>query len=185
MKKAVLPLLMLLVSLPPAAVGDTFYVIHLENGGRLLTPQYWEEDIYVKFHIGGGTMGIEKKSVRKIEQSTREIDGTQHVKQPEKGGAQPDAEPRDAVSPVPKTDALEATKKDPGIVRELSTLETKFGSRSGMSLEKLQDLKKELTVLRDKIVSNRLQHDHLAEVNRIADMRFFVNDLILIKSKNR
>jgi len=46
-------------------------------------------------------------------------------------------------------------------------------------------LKNDLTILRDKIVSSEREDDFREEVNNIADMRFFTNDLIIIKSKNR
>ncbi|MBM4314035.1 MAG: hypothetical protein FJ122_08975 [Deltaproteobacteria bacterium] len=68
MKKAFIMLfIFLLPSLLPA-VGDASYIIHLKNGGRFLTPQYWEEDDYVKLSVAGGTMEIEKNTVLKIEQ---------------------------------------------------------------------------------------------------------------------
>lgn len=68
MKKAfVLFLLFFLPSLLPA-LGDASYVIHLKNGGRLVTPQYWEEDGYVKLSVAGGVMGIETDTVLKIEE---------------------------------------------------------------------------------------------------------------------
>ena len=67
MKKIVLLLIMLLIPLLFPTLGDASYVIHLKNGGKFMTPHYWEKDNYVTFYIVGGTMGIEKKSVRKIE----------------------------------------------------------------------------------------------------------------------
>ena len=54
-----------------------------------------------------------------------------------------------------------------------------------MSIDELNDLKNDLTVLGDKIVSSRLENDFLEESNKIVDMRFFVNDLLIIKSRNR
>ena len=43
------------------------YVIHLKTGGRFLTPKYWEENREIKFYIAGGIMGVENRSVSKIE----------------------------------------------------------------------------------------------------------------------
>jgi hypothetical protein len=43
------------------------YVIHLKTGGRFLTPKYWEENQEIKFYIAGGVMGVENRSVSKIE----------------------------------------------------------------------------------------------------------------------
>ena len=67
MKKLILPLMILALTCPFPAAIHASYIIHLENGGQFLTPQYWEEDNYVNFYIVGGTMGIEKNTVRKIE----------------------------------------------------------------------------------------------------------------------
>jgi hypothetical protein len=99
MKKTILPFLMLLISLLLPVVSDASYIIHLENGGRFLTPQYWEEDNYVKFYIAGGMMGIEKKSVRKIERSTIDLDGIYEMKKPEKRPAEAEPKAEKILSP--------------------------------------------------------------------------------------
>jgi hypothetical protein len=44
-----------------------FFAIHLNNGGRFLTPRYWEENQEIKFYIAGGVMGIEKRNILKID----------------------------------------------------------------------------------------------------------------------
>ena len=62
---------MLLISPLLPAGSDASYIIHLKNGGRFLTPQYWEENNYVNFYVVGGTMGIEKNSVKKIRKLDR------------------------------------------------------------------------------------------------------------------
>ncbi|MBU4581804.1 MAG: hypothetical protein KKH02_05220 [Proteobacteria bacterium] len=187
MKKAILPFLMLLIPLLLPAVSDASYIIHLENGGQLLTPQYWEEDNYINFYIAGGLMGIEKNSVRTIERSTLDLDGIYEARTPEKSPAP--VEPIASIPAVPekkeKETATDDTKKDPAIMGEFKALQKKFESRKSMSIDELNELKNDLTVLREKIVSDRLKYDHLEEVNKIADMRFFVNDLIIIKSKDR
>ena len=185
MKKTILPFLMLLISLLLPAVSDASYIIHLENGGQLLTPQYWEEDNYVKFYIVGGMMGIEKNSVRKIERSTIDLNGIYEVKKPEKRAVKSEAEPQSSILNVPKIDAQEAVKKDPTVMQEFNTLEKKFESRKRMTVDELNVLKNDLTALRDKIVSNHSEEDFREEVDKIADMRFFTNDLIIVKSRSR
>lgn len=178
---------MLLISPLLPAVSDASYIIHLKNGGRFLTPQYWEENNYVNFYVVGGTMGIEKNSVRKIERSTLDLDGIYEVKTPEKRPAQ--VEPKASMPVVPekekKETATDDAKKDSAIMGEFNALKKKFDSIKSMTLSELNDFKNDLTVLRDKIVSNRLEDDFLEESNKIADMRFFVNDLFIIKSRNR
>ena len=187
MKKAILPLLfLLLLALIPAS-SDASYNIHLRNGGQILTPHYWEEDDYVKFYIVGGIMGIEKLSVRKIEPSSRDLSVMDEVKKPE--NLQAHVEPKTSLPVVPekreKETATDDTKKDPKIMEEFKALKKRFEFRNNLAIAELTDLKNELTALREKIVLARLKYDHLEEVNKLSDMRFFVNDLIIIKSKNR
>jgi hypothetical protein len=50
-----------------SAVSDHgLFSIHLKNGGRFVTPQYWEENQEIRFYIAGGVMGVEKRGVLKI-----------------------------------------------------------------------------------------------------------------------
>lgn len=185
MKKAILFLSVLLISPLLASLGEAAYTIHLKNGGRFLTPLYWEEGHYVNFHVAGGVMGIEKKSVREIELVPHNLYQTVEVRKAEPPAAASAAEIESPVTGVPQMDARDDSKKDPYILREYKALEKRFESRKGMSVDELRYLKNDLTVLREKIVQDRLKYDFLEEVNKIADMRFFVNDLLLIKSKNR
>ena len=99
MKKIILPFWMLLFSLLLPAVGDASYIIHLKNGGRLSTPHYWEENHILKFYIVGGVMGIEKKTVRKIEKRAVEAVKPYEVKAPDKRPAEAEPEAQKALSP--------------------------------------------------------------------------------------
>lgn len=46
------------------------YIIHLKNGGRFVTPQYWVENgKMIYFFVSNGTMGIEKNLVKSIQRS--------------------------------------------------------------------------------------------------------------------
>jgi hypothetical protein len=44
-----------------------YFVIHLENGGRFTTPHCWEEGNEIRFHVPGGTMGVQKGMVKRIQ----------------------------------------------------------------------------------------------------------------------
>jgi hypothetical protein len=184
MKKAILLFLMLLISPLLPAVSDASYIIHLKNGGRFLTPQYWEEDNYVNFYIVGGMMGIEKNSVRKIERSTLDLDGVYEVTKPEKRPAQ--VEPKASVPGVPEKEervtAKDDAKKDPAILREFKALQKRFESRNSMTINELKDLRNNLTVLRDKIVSNKKEDDFHEEADNISYMIYLTNDSIIKKS---
>jgi len=67
MQKYALLCSILISGLMTPSIGDTAYMIHLKNGGRLSIAQYWEENQELKFYAGGGTMGIEKNLVKRIE----------------------------------------------------------------------------------------------------------------------
>ena len=60
-------ILVFLLLLP--AAGNCDYIIHLKNGGRFLTPHYWEQGQEILFYTSTGILGVEKQSVRKIEQT--------------------------------------------------------------------------------------------------------------------
>ena len=187
MKKLILLIILIFSTLIVPAAGHCDYAIHLKNGGRFLTPRYWEQDQEIKFYIAGGVMGIEKNSVRKIERSTLDLDGIYEVKKPEKRPAQ--VEPKASSPSVPEKEGKELAKddakKDATIMGEFKALEKRFESRKNMSINELSELKNELTVLRDTISSNYSEEDYREEFGRINEMRFFLTDLVLRKPKNR
>jgi len=71
MKKLTLLILLLLLTFP--ATGDAAYIIHLKNGGQFTAFAYWRDGNDIKFYVLGGTVGISKDSVRKIEKTAPEI----------------------------------------------------------------------------------------------------------------
>lgn len=50
------------------------YIIHLKDGGRFITEKYWEEDGQIIFFVSGGTMGIDKDNIKKIEKSKIKVE---------------------------------------------------------------------------------------------------------------
>jgi len=68
MKKIILSACLLISFAACPIMSHADYIIHLKHGGRFVTPQYWEEKGgMIFFFVGGGTMGIEKNSVKSIE----------------------------------------------------------------------------------------------------------------------
>ena len=57
------------------------YIIHLKHGGQFITPQYWAEGGQIVFFVRGGTMGIERDTVKAIEKSSID-DGDDQKSQP-------------------------------------------------------------------------------------------------------
>lgn len=186
MKKLILSIILIFSALIVPAAGHCDYAIHLKNGGRFTTSQYWEKNNEIRFFSSGGVVGIEKNFVRKIEKLPADPYRNATIRTPEKRPAQ--VEPKASMPSVPekegKETATDDAKKDPTIMGEFKALEKKFELRNSITVAELTDLKNDLTVLRDKIFSNRLKYDSLEEANKVAEMRFLVNDLLIIKSKN-
>ncbi len=180
----------LYLSLPTPARSDFYYVIRLRNGGSLATPMYWSEGSQVNFFYAGGTVGIAKQTVERLEkhQGTRNSPGS------------PASEAKDTKELPPPTATTEKSpgaakrpeeierkppgedKKDPSILKEFADLENKFASRNNMSSDGLNELKYNLAELRGKIVSSPSEAAFRAEANKITEMRRSINDLLNIKS---
>lgn len=200
MKKTISAIIVLLLFLIPA-LGNASYLIRLKNGRQLATPAYWFEGGLIFFSVVGGTAGMERNQIaRVVEHETGNDVKTEQVKTGVSGlphlsstiEKSPPSEKRSAgtaqkpsVVNTPKKDGKEAAKKDPNVMQEFNMLEKRFGSRKGMTLDELKDLKNDLTALRDKIVSNHSEEGFRKVVAKISDMRFFTNDLIIVKSRSR
>jgi hypothetical protein len=68
MRKLIFLFLMLaLYMIFPAPARSEFYVIRLKNGGSLATPMYWSDGGLIYFFYVGGTVGVEKQIIEKVE----------------------------------------------------------------------------------------------------------------------
>ena len=195
MKKTITSLIILFMFLVPA-MGNASYLIRLKNGGQLATPAYWTEGKWIFFFCVGGTAGMERKEIDKIEKLKTEdgeyIDKTSAIagkkelpplppaaekaKGPEKPSGQKEEEA------TVKDDA----KKDPKIMGKFKAQQKSFESRKNMSIDELSVLKDEMTALRNIIVSSQSEEDYREEMSKINDMRFLLTDHILLrKAKNQ
>ncbi len=66
MKKTISALIILLLFLVPA-LGNASYLIWLKNGGQFATPAYWTEGKWIFFYCVGGTAGMERREIDRIE----------------------------------------------------------------------------------------------------------------------
>jgi hypothetical protein len=76
MKKNILSLIILLMFLVPA-LGNASYLIRLKNGGQLATSVYWTEGKWIFFFCVGGTAGMERKEIDRIE--TLKTEGGEYI----------------------------------------------------------------------------------------------------------
>lgn len=58
----------------PAPARSEFYVIRLTNGGAVATPLYWSQGGQVHFFYAGGTVGVEKETIERVEKHQGERD---------------------------------------------------------------------------------------------------------------
>lgn len=76
MKKIILSVCLLISFVACPLWSHADYIIHLKHGGQFFTPKYWAQDGQIQFFVRGGTMGIERDTVKAIEKS--EIDVEPH-----------------------------------------------------------------------------------------------------------
>jgi len=105
MKKIILPAFILISFFSFPLFSHASYIIHLKEGGQLITSQYWEENGQIKFFVSGGMMGIDKNTVRKIEKSNIDASGYYESNKPDKISPQVDQTPENEI----KKDALPDT----------------------------------------------------------------------------
>ncbi len=172
MKISNLPVALILVALSPLvpATAHPSWRIHLGNGGNFITPLYWQDGAYVMFHVPGGLMGIEKKSVAKIEKtSTGEVHKSSHA------DVQPVVPPKSDKSATtgakPKTaSAPAATADERRLADEFTTLRKRNRDVNTMTTKELYAFDKELTAFRNKVTQKRLGHRFADELLEIITM---------------
>jgi len=194
MKKIILSAFILISFFAFPLFSQASYIIHLKGGGRFITTKYWEEGGQITFFVSGGTMGIEKDTVKAIEKSKLEPEDVYETKKSvppatiEKMPATANVIMKEGTQ---KEDAKTEVKsgnppKDPVIMKEFEQLQKSFDRRESMSIDELESLKSDLTDLRDKIsADSRLSDLHSVEKVKLGDMRFLTNNLIVLKSKTR
>ena len=72
MKKTISAITILFLILTPA-LGNADYVIRLKNGRQVTTPMYWFEGTRIFFYTAGGTAGMEKAEIDKIEKLETDV----------------------------------------------------------------------------------------------------------------
>lgn len=168
------------------------YVIHLKSGGRFVTPQYWVEDNkMICFFVSGGTMGIEKNMVRQIEKSSVEPEYFYEAKKPTSPPVTKDKSSTTAVKEAAKKEDAETEKtssdpkKDSAITNEFQQLQNNFAGRHRLSIDDLNTLKSDLIAFSNKISAQNLEDEYAEEFTLANDMKFHVNNLIIIKKRQQ
>lgn len=197
MKKRIIPILTIALSLPCASVCDAYYLLRLKNRGMVTTHAYWFEGNKIHFYVNGGIASLERREIDKIEDLEKEVSDYRQrtaaiqVKKETPSAPSPSTEKGKEAEKVVAQKEEEATakddsKKDPKIMGEFKAQQQRFESRKNMTTDELSALKDEMTALRDTIVSSQSEEDYREEISKLTDMRFLLTDLILLgKTKNQ
>ncbi|KAF0157565.1 MAG: Uncharacterized protein FD159_1379 [Syntrophaceae bacterium] len=180
MKKIILSAFILISFFAFPLFSHASYIIHLKGGGQFITSKYWEEDGQITFFVRGGTMGIEKDTVKVIEKSKIHAD---------------DYQTNQSKQIIPKvTPALEKTIKEETVphanvttVPEANAKEEKVDLKAYREkMDKLKaDINKTLTRMRKATASkDQIAMDGAIEENRriSAEMWKLTDEL---KAKNK
>jgi len=137
-------MLIFIIALP--TISDASSIIHLKNGGRLLTSFYWEEKNEIKIYVMGGVIGIEKNSVRKIEKSNMASDD--HSYKEVTGQSIPQ------VKPAPETAKTEMKEKEEKF--DLKPYKSKKDQMT-IELDELMEKKRKATSIGDNDAKEKLK----------------------------
>lgn len=136
---------------------DAAYVIRLKNGNEYVTTRYWEAGSQVFFDTYGGTFGVERAFITRIEKTDQLIrlatTREQPVDKAQSDGTLPD---KHSVQGKPAKAAAETNSdKKPGsadpIVSEFDRLKQKTNEVNGMLTSEIRDLLREITAFKNKL----------------------------------
>ena len=108
MKKIIPTALIVISFLVFPLIGNASYTIHLKDGGKFVTSKYWEENGQIKFLVSGGTIGVDKDTVEKIEKSKINADEYEVVHSPTAGTGNKSV-PEKEIKIIPPASAGEKT----------------------------------------------------------------------------
>lgn len=175
MKKIILSAILLISFLVFPFVSQASYIIYLKNGGKFITAQYREENGQIIFFVRGGTMGIDKAEVKKIEKSNLDPDENNEID-----------EPINNIPPVIVSTPEKTIKKD-AIPPESAPKEAKVDLEAYKS--KMKGLRDNLDTSLEKIKEASKNHDKTAAEKAREEMRKIADDIYALteelKKKNK
>ena len=162
------------------APGFTAYIIHLKDGTKFVTDQYFEEGDQIKFKRYGGLIGIERDRIRDIVETDTAAEPTAK-KEPIAEPAPPPAKAEKEVSNAEDLEKEEVTGEKEGeagwleekkrktnnltneqkelvgkYIKDLKGYRAKFKNLNLMPLEDLNEFYKELDTFRKTVLTKRL-----------------------------
>lgn len=173
MKKYILLIVLIALAfcIYPSA-GLASYKITLKNGSVLYAGHYWKEGGQVLFYTAGGIVGVEKDSVKKIEESEVAV----------RVAAPPAPKPAEDLTVAEEVVAKaeegvpdKAPSEGPvnnKLMDEFNAIKERCNVAGSLSTDELLTLSKDMTAFRDRVLESRLgfvYSDQLVELYSMGD----------------
>jgi hypothetical protein len=173
MKKYILLIVLIALAfcIYPSA-GLASYKITLKNGSVLYAGHYWKEGGQVLFYTAGGIVGVEKDSVKKIEESEVAV----------RVAAPPAPKPAEDLTVAEEVVAKaeegvpdKASSEGPvnnKLMDEFNAIKERCNVAGSLSTDELLTLSKDMTAFRDRVLESRLgfvYSDQLVELYSMGD----------------
>ena len=161
------------------------YIIHLKDGREIVTDQYLDEGDRIKLHRYGGTIGIQKDQILKIEEIDKLPNKRKKIVVKPKPDKEEKAAPEKANMTPPDKGKKHENKKDTeaskqggksekqeknALLKEFDALKERFQYLESMSKKEILQFDKDLTQLRNKIIKAGLAGPYADELSEILTM---------------
>jgi hypothetical protein len=182
MKKIILSVLILISVFSFPLLSYASYIIHLKGGGQYITTKYWEEDGQINFFVSGGTMGIDKDTVRKIEKSNLAPDEDDTMNKPEKVSPQVDRIPENTIkgNALPPGSAAKGGKESQKEKINIQDYKKKKDQMT-VELEGLIEKVKEANSLKDNEAKQKAQE----EMRKVSSEIYKLTDEVTEKNEGK
>ncbi len=164
---------------PAAACSEDYYLIVLKNGRSLATPLYWQAGTQVFFFHAGGTVGVEKPAIERVEkhQGERNFFGPSAAGTKETTGSSPSPPPPKDKSPEPEKPAGAKTPAEKVSVADYKEKKDLLE----VELESLLDRRREAGQRKDREAQEKLTE----EIRKISTEVYEITDEVKAKNKGR
>ena len=178
MKKITIITLMLISFCAYPTLSHADYIIHLKHGGQFMTPKYWTDDGQIQFFVRGGTMGIERDTVKAIEKSIIDDDQT---RQPEQSMPRNSRTRQDATNTAP--DAEGKSGPNINLKEEKVDLKTYQDKMAVLNKELYKTL---ISIKKAKSRKDQYEIDRAKEENRkVSDEMWKLTNELKAKNKGK
>lgn len=179
MRKLYFLFLMLVLYLTfPCSARSEYYVIRLHNGGALATPLCWSEGGLIYFFWAGGTVGVEKQTVERVEK----LQGTRNFTLTSESGAKETKELSPLTSPAEKLPGPEKLPASTVLEEKVNIADYKSKKdKLTANLEELMDKRSAARQNQDKDTEEKLT----MEIRNTSSTIYGITDEVTAKNKGK